>query len=357
MIDVAMSSTQRRPVRTASARGQGVRGWCPRHDHVYAFRDGLCPECGTSLVPIDPAPPPEHEIEIITAAPPATPKTPSPRSARVLVGLVVLGAFLLGLLVARDGPSAPVATGPQARVSQNVRVYAISDSSAGALRLVRLRQNGDSFTAIFLADEGFPDPGAIAGAAVEVQTRDSGGVVSDFGVSDQNVAPLSNGFTVAGRLPTGSGRIVQLRISSIQLRVHETPAWSIDLSSVWPVRGVQPKVLHVGTSRPAGSGSSLRLVAVLGWHDRIEADFELRGLRAGEIGTISIDGLEMSISGEGDGLQDSWRTTLSAVQQEQISPAEILARFEGVPIGARRVTIRATRVSRFLAGPWTWTIA
>jgi hypothetical protein len=310
-------------------------------------------------VPVDPIPAPDPDIEIVTGPPePETETTVrSPRTARMIVVAVVLSAFLLGLLFPR-GDRGDQAEPIGRRISQDVRVDTAARMGGTTLRLVRLNQAGEEFAADFVTGDGFPPPGTITGAAVEMRTHVSGAAFTNFGVSDQVLIPRADGFTIRGTIPDGRQRIVELRVTTIQVRMRETPTWSVDITTVWPVGGAGPKLLRVGSSRSAGSGSSLRLVAILAWQSRLEAVFELRGsLRAGEFGPATIDGIEMSMSGEGDGLQDSWTTTLAAVQQEQISPGEVLARFEGVPNTARRVRIRATRVSRFLAGPWSWRIA
>jgi hypothetical protein len=346
-----MSSTSRRTVGSGAARG-----WCPRHDQLYTARDGLCPDCGTSLVLMDPVPQPE-EIEIVASPPVRVPTVRSPRMVRAMVAGLVLAAFIVGLLFPRGEERPRVARAPAGEASQNVRVGSVARTSGGALKLARLTQRGRNFSALVSTADDSLDPRAVVGASVEVATRESDDAESISGVSDVGLTPIPSGFRLDGRLPSDAGRIVQFRISSLQLRVGATPDWDVDISSIWPVRGREPKVLHVGSSRSAGAGRRLTLIAVLAWHDRLEVDLGLPEIASETAADLAIDGLEMTLSGEGDGLQDRWRTTLGAVQQEQISPTEILARFEGIPAAADQVTIRATRVSRFLAGPWSWRIA
>jgi hypothetical protein len=274
-----------------------------------------------------------------------------------MVGGLILAAFIVGLVFPRPDRREGTRRAAANEVSQSVRVGSVARTSGGALRLAKLTQRGLEFSAAVSTIEGPLDPRGIIGAAVEVVTQEAEDLRTVSGVSDVRLARTPTGFSLNGRLPSGVGRIVEFRVASLQLRVAQVPEWDVNISSIWPTRGAEPRVVRVGSTRSVGAGRSLRLVAVLAWHDRLDVDLGLPELSAGAMGDLSIDGLEMSASGEGDGLQDRWRTTLGAVQQEQISPTEILARFEGVPHTAHVVTIRAARVSRFLSGPWSWRIA
>ncbi len=298
-----------------------------------------------------------EEIEILANPPVPVPTARPPRTVRALVAGLVLAAFVVGLTFPRPARRPQVTRRPPSEVSQSIRVGAVATTSGVALRLVRLTQEGLDFNATVSTFEGSLDPRPIVGAAVEVVTQESEDLETVSGVSDVHLIRTPTGFMLAGSLPSGVGKIVEFRISSLQLRVAQTPEWDVNISSVWPTRGAEPKVLRIGSSRSAGSGRSLRLVAVLAWHDRLEVDVGLPEVQAGAMADLTVDGLEVTMSGEGDGLQDRWRTTLGAVQQEQISPTEILARFEGIPHSIHQITIRAARVSRFLAGPWSWRIA
>lgn len=351
-----MSSTPRRTVGSGVARGRSPRGWCPRHDHVYPFRDGVCPDCGTSLVAIDLVPRQQDEIEIVAEPPVEVPTIRSPRAMRMIVVGLVLAAFTVGLVLPRP-ERRPARRSAADEIAQSVGVGGFARSSGVSLRLSRLAQRGLEFNATISTVEGTLNPLTVVGAAVEVVTQEGTDLTTVSGVSDVRLSHVSAGLALAGRLPSGVGKIVEFRISSLQLRVAQMPEWDVNISSVWPTRGAEPKVLHVGTVRSAGAGRRLRLVAVLAWHDRLEVDLGLPSLAEGAMADLTIDGLEMTMSGEGDGLQDRWTTTLGAVQQEQISPTEILARFEGIPHSVHVVTIRAARLSRFLAGPWSWRIA
>jgi len=300
---------------------------------------------------------PPEEIEIVASPPVVVPTVRSPRAFRAMVAGLVLAAFVVGLLFPRHESRPRVERRPASQVSQSVRVGAVAHASGGALRLARLTQRGLDFSATVSIVEGSLDPRSIVGASVEVVTQETEDLRTVSGVSDVRLTHIPAGFTLDGSLPSGVGRILEFRISSVQLRLAQAPEWDVNISSIWPTRGAEPKVVHLGSSRSVGIGRSLRLVAVLAWHDRLEVDLGLPEVAEGEMSDLAIDGLEMSMSGEGDGLQDRWKTTLGAVQQEQISPTEILARFEGIPHAVHLVTIKATRVSRFLAGPWSWRLA
>jgi len=330
------------------SRNAVVSGWCPVHDRVYEHaRDGLCPECGTELVRIDEAGRHRDDVEVMAVhAPPAT----SP-ALRFGVAAAVVGAFVLGLAFPRGGGSTAERKGRSpAPVSQDVRVGSVARAAGGSMRLDRVIRDGDRFSATFVGSGGFPPASLVKGVSVEIVARTGSG--SDvYGVSDVDVAPSGDGFVIHGRLEPGTGRITEMRLSSVQMAVTAQPVWRVDLDPIWPVRGAEPAVMHIGESRPVGPGT-VRLVSILSWDDRLEMAFELRGLRSTDMGTFTINELEIeSNAGSGAG-----RSVLPAVSQEQVSPGQIVARFEGVPSGIGTVTIRASRLSAFLAGPWSWKI-
>lgn len=332
-----------------------AEGWCPLHDHVYPSDDGLCPECGTALVAVDETRPTVTSVEDDAPEEAAGTHRLDRRSPWLLRGAVaaaVAAAFTVGLAFPRaeQEPIPPRAV--VERVSQDERVSSAATSSHATIRLDRVQQRDDAFTATFSALDGFPEPMDLRGVSVEAATR-LGGVDSYFGVSEVTVTPNARGFRLDGTVQAGAGRIVGLTLSSIQFQVGDRPEWALDLSRVWPVRGAEPRVLHVGRSRPVGEGS-LRLVSIVAWRERLEAAFELSGLRSAQIGSFDIEGLVIdTLGGPAENLRGIERT-MSAVSQEQISPSEIVARFLNIPADAGRVTIRASRLSRFLTGPWHW---
>jgi hypothetical protein len=299
----------------------------------------------------------ELDIQVVASGAPVDHVVRSPRTSRALIGAALVVAFAVGLFFPRSQPDEPVRQPALSNVSQDVRIGSIARTSAGALRLERLTQRDDAFTAVVTIIEGFPDPELVTGAAVEVTTDGSLDARREFGVSDVELSRRPRGFVVRGELQPGAGRVIGLRLSSIQVAVAEVPEWIVDVSAVWPVRGTAPGVVHVGARRTAGAGNALRLVSVLTWRDRMEADLELIGAGSGDPGHFSVDTIELVARHNTETGQDRGRITLAAAQQEQISPSEILARFEGVPKETRRVTIRVSRLSHFLAGPWSWRLA
>jgi len=322
------------------SHGTVASGWCPVDDRVYEAADGVCPDCGTALV------------ATASAAGSDTPSPERPASSSPLIraGIIaaIIGAFVLGLSLqsGRDTTPKDETTTP-APAAQDVSVGRVARSGRADLTLIRLIQENDTFTATFATGRGFPKPQLVQGVSVEVSTQHED-LSEVFGVSDVEVTRLDSGFILRGHLEPGSARIAELQLSSIQIAVPDSPEWRVDMGGIWPVRGAEPAVLHVGGSRPAGDGS-IRLVSIVSWRDRLEVAFELRGLRAGDTGKFGINEIEIDPLSGAAGV-------FSATVQEQISPSVIVARFEGVPPNVGSVAIRASRLSRYLAGPWTWRI-
>jgi hypothetical protein len=331
------------------SRGTVASGWCPVDDRVYERTDGVCPDCGTALVDTGPAAPSEAPL-------PERPASSSP-VVRGAIVVAILGAFLLGVSLPRgEEQASPRATSSPALVAQDVRVGTVAHAAAGDLRLDRLIQDGDTFSATFTPVEGFPDLQLIRGVSVEVSTVREDGTPDVFGVSDVEITRFESGVMVRGSLEPRSGRISELQMSSFQMAVTAKPEWRVGIGGIWPVRGAEPAVLHDGRSRVVGDGS-IRLVSIVSWRDRLEVAFELKGLRAGDTGNFAINEIEIeTLRGSGVG-RNGTSSVLPATVQDQISPSQIVARFEGLPPGLGTVTIRASRLSRYLAGPWTWRIA
>jgi len=333
-------------------------GWCPKHDRVFE-KTNECPECGTALVPLE-----VTKGVVLTETPlgldepggpdPVAPST-NPWIFRSLVAIALVGAFALGTVFSRDEPTAqaPEDTGIVSR--ELVAIQPQAGASDGEILLERVTQFEDQITASFRTVMGFSVPQLIEGATVEVTSVEPRLGERSFSVSDLQLVADANGFTVRGRLDR-PGRVVELRISSIQVLAEQSPEWSANISSIWPVGSdIEPRALRVkGPSKPV-AGGSVRLVAFIGWSDRLEAVFELNGL-AGEAGNrAEIAGFELLTSSPGASTGTNVHgRSISAIDTEQISAGQMIARFESVPDDAGPMVIRATRVFDFIAGPWTW---
>ncbi|MEX2554561.1 MAG: hypothetical protein WEB06_02895 [Actinomycetota bacterium] len=333
-------------------------GWCPRHDRVFE-RATNCPECGTALVPLASAKmiiPRDAPLVLDEPGQPEPEPSTNPWIFRAFIAMAMVGAFALGLVFPRN-ESPPVAQDSPGSSRELVAVQPQADATGAQIRLERMTQSGDRITASFRTLTGFSVPRLIEGAAVEVTVAASGGGGRSFGVSDVDLVVDANGFTLAGRLDQ-PGRVIELRISSIQVLAERSPEWSANVSSVWPVSsGNEPRVLRMKQPSLAVAGGSVRLTALIAWSDRLEAVFELKGL-GGEAGNrAEIAGFELLTTSPGAATGTNVHgRSISASDTEQISAGQIIARFESVPADAGRMVIRATRVVDFIAGPWTWRV-
>ncbi len=316
-----------------------------------------CPECGTALVPLGAAQeiiPRDAALVLDEPGQPEPEPSTNPWIFRAFIAMALIGAFALGLVFPRDEPAS--VPGDTPGTSHELVAIQPQASAAGAqIQLERMTQSGDRITASFRTLTGFSVPRLIEGAAVEVTVAASGGGGRSFSVSDVQLVVDANGFTLAGRMDQ-PGRVISLRISSIQVLVGRSPEWSANVSSVWPVASDdEPQVLRVKQPSRAVAGGSVRLTALIAWSDRLEAVFELKGL-GGEAGNrAEIAGFELLTSspGQATGTNVHGRS-ISASDTELISAGQMIARFESVPDDAGPVGIRATRVFDFIAGPWTW---
>lgn len=330
-------------------------GWCPKHDRVFSKTD-RCPECGTALIPLETtgrhAPPEEHRSVLDPAVEAPAPTAPrKPWVLRLVVAAALAGAFLLGLVFPRNEPEPAPAANAVPRETRPVEDTAAVPGS-GTLRLGLLIQTGDRVTAVFSTVAGFPNPRLIEGAAVEVTTEHAGPSGATFSVSDVQLTTHADGFTITGRLDTPI-KVVEVRITSIQVRAEQAPEWGANISSIWPVGEDEPKVLRLSKGSRAVAGGSVRLATLIGWRDRLEAVFELRGPDGSPGNRAEITGLELlSTSPSAAGtLQGS---AIAASHTELVSAGQMIARFEGVSEDAGPIVIRAIRLLNFLAGPWIW---
>ena len=336
-------------------------GWCPKHDDVYPNAE-RCPRCGTTLVPVEPPAKTRarEDLHVLVDGATDEPLPVASRPRRWKTSLAISGAlvaaFLLGLTLP-GGEHEPVPEAePPARFERSL-IGETTRAPNGAVTLVELGRDDDRVVAVFRTGEGFDTSALVQGAAMEVTTRAQDGRESRFSLSEARVTPGVGGFGVTGRLEE-PGTITEVRISSIQVQARQTPEWSANISSMWPVRrATEPQVARVRQPARAVVEGSVRLTALLGWSDRLEAVFELRGLDGLEGNRSQIVGVELltSAPGEGTGTNVHGRSVMAS-DTEQASAGQMIARFESVPDDAGTLVIRAYVVD-FIGGPWVWTLA
>ena len=317
-------------------------------------------------MPVERAPArPEPHAPITSSPLEASPEaSPQPRRntwpSRLAVAGALVGAFGLGLAVPQNNNATD-----QQGAGGDEREYTAAAPVAAAgrygLRLERITQRGRTIIAEVRTPDGFHDARLIEGAAAEVTVVPGAkGAESTVSLSDVHVTPTGQGFTMSGLLdPLGDAPVtlVQLRITTIQVRDTVTPQWGANLSKVWPVSaGQEPRVLRLSEPARKVEGGTVRLSSLLLWRDRVEAFFDLRGTDGSPGNRSELVGLEMRISIENTSDTLVGRA-IAASKTELISAGQMVARFESVPPNAGPVVILATRMLRFVQGPWTWAVS
>lgn len=330
-----------------------MTGWCPVHDHVYQARGDRCPDCGTALVAVGERDRPQPHEEVVTVeaeapAPGPPPFEAPPRNAwigRGLVALGMVGAFLLGLVFPRTSAEDQPQQAPR-EVSLSATVGRVAVADGVKVRLDRVVQRGRRLSAQFTLLEGAPDPRVLSGLSLEVIAGGGTDDESTFGIGDLELRTSASGFSISGDLQSSDLPVTRLRIGSLEVALQVIPAWVVDLSGIWPVGSAdEPRILRVRQNRSV-EGRTVTLAAVLAWRDRLEAVFDLSGLRRDEGRKYELGGVELVVPGRPG--------RIIGGTELRISPPQLIARFENVPRNARRVTIRSNGFIVFLGGPWTW---
>jgi hypothetical protein len=278
-----------------------MKGWCPVHDRVYDAPDGACPECGTTLVSLGEKKRRGGSLLVIqeqvddTEAHPVRLEADAPRSivppaagpAQVGVGtiaaaaaIVVVGAFILGLVIARGSgtKSAPAAV-PKAR--EDYQVGADRTGAGVTLRLESFAQRGrDIVVRVTVPPQVGIEIGKISSIVVIPTTAIAEGV----GRVRLDVLATPTGFIAAGRaVRDASTPVTGLEIVSLTQDVSLSgDLLRVDLSRVWPIApGGSPKATDARASMRFPDGRVYKLTGLVGWPDRVEAGLTVSGDRAG----------------------------------------------------------------------------
>lgn len=268
-----------------------MKGWCPVHDRVFDVPDGDCPECGTALVAVEEQQATEREAVPFVRpdeAPPAPkPEDPAPSSwllqpttLAVVVVVAILGAFLVGLDAAGpDAPPTPRFGTPEALAELNVG--RLDRGVAGvALRLESFSQRGRRVVMRVTVPPDEPiATGSLQTAQVEFFTPGGGSA----GVAAQlPVRPTITGFIVDGvALDRPDITVAAAQIDSL---IFSTPAEQqlpVDLDGIWPPDdSLEPRAKRLDRGTRLGD-RMFTLQSLVGWPDRLEARFQVRGDRPG----------------------------------------------------------------------------
>lgn len=271
-----------------------MKGWCPVHDRVFETPDGDCPECGTALVVLEEESPrtePEAVPVVQAGERPhaVTPQPENPESSSwllrpstlaVAVVVAILGAFLVGLDAA--GPNAPQTPRfgtPEARAEMSVG--RLNRGVAGvALRLESFSQRGRRIVMRVTVPPDEPiATGSLQTAQVEFFTPGGGSA----GVAAQlPVRPTITGFIVDGvALERPDIVVAAAQIDSLTFSTPAEQQLPVDLDGVWPPAGsVEPRAKRLSRSTRLGD-RTFTLQSLVGWPDRLEARFQVRGDRPG----------------------------------------------------------------------------
>lgn len=307
---------------------------------MYVVADLRCPECEAPLIALDepvraarvvavlgPAPEPPGEAPSPAAAVWSGPRDPPQLRAALTLGLAV--AFALGAIAPRIGAAGRAE--PRGRVALDRGI---------AIELVHIRRSLREIRADFRLREGLA--GAVKQVSVEVVTH-----LDEVVPLRPPTAVRGDGFSITADVPAGIRRIKSLRITGLDVDVGARPAWTVDISRIWPVPAGEQRLLSVGQSRPVGK-RVIFLEGLRATSGGIRAAFDTSGLNAGDL-QYTFGGYELrwrSPAGSAATIESRVRGSISALAVD----------FDEIPDSARLVTIRLTDGVRFVAGSWAWAL-
>jgi hypothetical protein len=340
-----------------------VKGWCPVHDRVYDAANGACPECGTTLVSLaekkkrggsllviqeqaEDADAQPVQLEPDAPRPDVTQQEPPVQigvwAIAAAAAIVVAGAFFLGVAITRGKGTGTAPVGvPKARADYNAE--AVRNGAGVALRLDGFTQRGrDIVIRVTVPPEQGIELGKIANVVVTPFTAGNQGL----GQVRLDVRVTTSGFVATGRaVPDARIPVTGLEITSLTQNVQGTgELLRVDLSRVWPVApGGAPKSTAASGTARYSDGHTYRLTGLVGWPDRVEAGFVVRGDRKGWSYDEAFS-LAFEPRGEAAG---------ALVDAPPVAGTRQVV-FKGIPRSVTSGTIKVVIKSFTVGGRWRW---
>ena len=322
-----------------------MKGWCPVHDRVYETPDGLCPRCGSALVPGEEDDHPADHVEpVVVSTSDADEGSRDERrglpSSRTLIAAAsVAVAFVIGLAFPRGGTREAQPELEAVRADYTLGTVA-RDAGVG-LRLDSFTQDGLRIVARFgVLDAAIPT-GRLLSATITLQSH--GSVVAEKTIP---VRATVSGFILEGPvLPSPYAKVDAIGIRSLRIDTPGHASVTLDLDGVWPAtKRNEPRARHVAEAIELPEGRRLRVAGIIGWAGRVEVvlvpDHPRAGWTYDDAFTLVSNG--SPIHGE-----------------DHPASGSITVSFDDALITTRLVTLRVDAVDLVMRsfGGWLWNLS
>jgi len=278
------------PIMNAMASG----GWCPVHDRVVPGRRKTCPDCGTPLVAMpqkakaEPGPI-RPEAELVDESAPAETTVENdpqllrfgtPALAAIVTGIIAV-SFLAGVAIPRHSSSKPPASNAPLTKS-DVAVNLTRVGAGVRLRLESFSQRGATvILRVAVPDDPRIDTGLIQGVTVAFSERNV-----ELARVPMPTRATPDGFIAAVGVPDlAHAHIDSVRLTAMTVGLPGPPGGvsgriDADLHGVWPgSTRAAPKARYYGKTVGLPDGRKVRLNAIVGWPDHLEARLDMIGQR------------------------------------------------------------------------------
>lgn len=270
-----------------------TKGWCPVHDRVFETPDGLCPECGTALVDVQPrpaddgravvVPEAEDEPDAAVQSAPVDPATSSafpigPATLATVVTAVVVVAFLAGLAFPRGRRSGPATVPTAAPIRADYSVGIAREGADVRMRLESFSQRGGRV----VLRVTIPPDAPVGTGRIDVVTVKLVRPGEETAV-ELTVRPTISGFIAEGALDKPHLPVTEVVVESIRADSGDGRGVDIPLDSAHlkPGLGDAPRTTVLQKATRLGDGRTLRRLTLLAWSDGLEARLDIQGERTG----------------------------------------------------------------------------